>query len=83
MQLQSTALFDYLTVRETLKLFADLYGADDSPARIGQLLDVALLTEKANCRVEDLSGGQQKRLSLALALVNDPKIVFLDEPTMG
>jgi ABC-2 type transport system ATP-binding protein len=82
-QLQSTALFDYLTVRETLKLFADLYGTDDSPARIQQLLDVVLLTEKANCRVEDLSGGQQQRLSLALALVNDPKIVFLDEPTMG
>ncbi len=82
-QLQSTALFDYLTVRETLKLFADLYGADDSPARIRQLLDVVLLTEKANCRVEDLSGGQQQRLSLALALVNDPKIIFLDEPTMG
>jgi ABC-2 type transport system ATP-binding protein len=82
-QLQSTALFDYLTVRETLKLFTDLYGADDSPARIRQLLDVVLLTEKANCRVEDLSGGQQQRLSLALALVNDPKIIFLDEPTMG
>jgi ABC-2 type transport system ATP-binding protein len=42
-----------------------------------------LLTEKANCCVEDLSGGQQKRLSLALTLVNDPKIVFLDQPTMG
>jgi ABC-2 type transport system ATP-binding protein len=82
-QLQGTALFDYLTVRETLKLFADLYGADDSPARIRQLLDVVSLTEKAKSRVEDLSGGQQQRLSLALALVNDPKIVFLDEPTTG
>ena len=82
-QLQSTALFDYLTVRETLKLFADLYGADDSPARIRQLLDVVSLTEKAKSRVEDLSGGQQQRFSLALALVNDPKIVFLDEPTTG
>jgi ABC-2 type transport system ATP-binding protein len=80
-QLQSTALFDYLTVRETLKLFADLYGVDDSPARIRDLLDVVSLTEKAKSRVEDLSGGQQQRLSLALALVNDPKIVFLDEPT--
>ena len=82
-QLQGTAFFDYLTVRETLKLFADLYGADDSPARIRQLLDVVSLTEKAKSRVEDLSGGQQKRLSLALALVNDPKIIFLDEPTTG
>jgi ABC-2 type transport system ATP-binding protein len=82
-QLQSTAFFDYLTVRETLKLFADLYGADDSPARIRQLLDVISLTEKANCRVEDLSGGQQQQLSMVLALVNDPRIVFLDEPTTG
>ena len=82
-QLQGTAFFDYLTVRETLKLFADLYGADDSPARIKQLLDVVALTEKAKSPVEDLSGGQRQRLSLALALVNDPKIVFLDEPTTG
>jgi ABC-2 type transport system ATP-binding protein len=82
-QLQSTALFDYLTVRETLKLFADLYGADDSPAHIRDLLDVVSLTEKTKSRVENLSGGQQQRLSLALALVNDPKIVFLDEPTTG
>jgi ABC-2 type transport system ATP-binding protein len=82
-QLQSTALFDYLTVRETLKLFADLYGADGSPARIRELLDVVSLAEKAKSRVEDLSGGQQRRLSLALALVNAPKIVFLDEPTTG
>jgi ABC-2 type transport system ATP-binding protein len=82
-QLQSTALFDYLTVRETLKLFADLYGADDSPARIRDLLDVVSLTEKTKSRVGNLYGGQQQRLSLALALVNDPKIVFLDEPTAG
>ena len=82
-QLQGTALFDYLTVRETLKLFADLYGADDSPARLRELLDIVSLTEKAKSRVENLSGGQQQRLSLALALVNDPKIVFLDEPTTG
>src|SRR3712207_995241 len=82
-QLQGTALFDYLTVRETLKLFADLYDADASPARIRYLLDVVSLTEKAKSRVENLSGGQQQRLSVALALVNDPKIVFLDEPTTG
>ncbi len=82
-QLQGTALFDYLTVQETLKLFADLYGADGSPARIRELLDVVSLAEKAKSRVEDLSRGQQQRLCLALALVNDPKIVFLDEPTTG
>jgi ABC-2 type transport system ATP-binding protein len=82
-QLQSTALFDYLTVRETLKLFADLYGADDSPARIRELLEAVSLTEEAKSRVEDLSRSQQRLLSLTLALVNDPKIVLLDEPTTG
>jgi ABC-2 type transport system ATP-binding protein len=82
-QPQGTALFDYLTVRENLKLFADLNGADASPARIRRLLDAVSLTERAESRVKDLSEGQQQRLSLALALVNDPKIVFLDEPTTG
>ncbi len=82
-QLQSTALFDSLTVRETLELFADLYGANGSPARIRQLLGIVSLSGKAKSRVEDLTWGQQQRLSLALALVNDPKIVFLDEPTSG
>ena len=82
-QLQATALFDYLNLQETLELFADLYGADSSPARIWELLETASLTEKATSRVEQLSGGQQQRLSLALALVNDPRILFLDEPTTG
>jgi ABC-2 type transport system ATP-binding protein len=82
-QLQSTALFDYLSVEETLRLFADLYGADGSPARIREMLEMGSLTEKARSRVDQLSGGQQHRLSLILALVNDPQVVFLDEPTTG
>jgi ABC-2 type transport system ATP-binding protein len=82
-QLQSTALFDYLSLEETLRLFADLYGADGSPARIRELLDSGSLAEKAKSRVDQLSGGQQQRLSLVLALVNDPQVVFLDEPTTG
>jgi ABC-2 type transport system ATP-binding protein len=82
-QLQSTALFDYLSVEETLRLFADLYGADGSRARIRELLEIGSLTEKARSRVDQLSGGQQHRLSLVLALVNDPQVVFLDEPTTG
>jgi ABC-2 type transport system ATP-binding protein len=82
-QLQSTALFDYLSVEETLRLFADLYSTDGSPARIWELLEMASLTEKAKPRVDQLSGGQQHRLSLVLALVNDPQVVFLDEPTTG
>ncbi len=82
-QLQTTALFDYLSIEETLGLFADLYGADSSPERIRKLLEMVSLTEKAKARVDQLSGGQQQRLSMALALVNDPKVVFLDEPTTG
>ena len=82
-QLQSTALFDYLSVEETLRLFADLYGADGSPARIRELLEIGSLTEKAKSRVDQLSDGQQHRLSLVLALINDPQVVFLDEPTTG
>ena len=82
-QLQSTALFDYLSVEETLRLFADLYGTDGSPARIRQLLEIASLAKKAKARVDELSGGQQHRLSLILALINDPQVVFLDEPTTG
>jgi ABC-2 type transport system ATP-binding protein len=82
-QLQSTALFDYLSVEETLRLFADLYGTDGSPDRIQQLLGIASLAKKAKARVDELSGGQQHRLSLILALINDPRVVFLDEPTTG
>ena len=82
-QLQTTALFDYLSIEETLSLFADLYGADSSPEHVWRLLKTVSLTEKKGARVDQLSGGQQQRLSMALALVNDPQVVFLDEPTTG
>ncbi len=82
-QLQKTALFEELTVCELLGLFATLYLTDASRSRIDSLLERVSLTEKATARVSTLSGGQQQRLSLAIALVNDPEIVFLDEPTTG
>ncbi len=82
-QLQSTSLFDHLTVGELVSLFAELYGADGSPGRTQDLLGMVSLTEKADDHAQTLSGGQQQRLSIALALVNDPEIVFLDEPTTG
>jgi len=82
-QLQTTALFDYLSVEETLALFADLYGVDGSREHVWHLLKMVSLTEKKDARVDQLSGGQQQRLSVALALVNDPRVVFLDEPTTG
>ncbi|MCC6792154.1 MAG: ABC transporter ATP-binding protein [Thermomicrobiales bacterium] len=82
-QLQTTALFDYLNASELIELFAGLYGVDGSPERIEQLLGIVGLQEKRKARVDELSGGQRQRLSITLALVNQPKVVFLDEPTTG
>ncbi len=82
-QLQTTALFDYLNASELIGLFADLYGVDSSPGRVEQLLGMVGLLEKRDSPANQLSGGQQQRLSIALGLVNDPIVVFLDEPTTG
>ena len=82
-QLQTTALFDYLTCAEILALFASLYRADASAARVEGLLALIGLEEKGRSRINTLSGGQQQRLAVALALVNTPRLVFLDEPTTG
>jgi ABC-2 type transport system ATP-binding protein len=82
-QLQTTALFDYLNATELIQLFAGLYGVDGSAKRVDELLETVRLQEKRNARVDQLSGGQRQRLSITLALVNRPKVVFLDEPTTG
>ena len=82
-QLQSTALFDYLSAAELVELFAGLYNVAAPAARVVELLGMVGLEEKRNARVQELSGGQQQRLSIALALVNRPRVVFLDEPTTG
>ncbi|GHJ57678.1 ABC transporter ATP-binding protein [Nocardioides sp. OK12] len=78
-QLQASSFFERLTAREQIRTFAALYSrpareADDWLERVG-------LAEKAGTRVEDLSGGQAQRLSIACALVHDPEVLFLDEPT--
>ncbi len=78
--LQSTALPSKLRVREALELFANFYPRH---ADVGQLLRRFQLEEKAHAFYSDLSGGQKQRLALAMALVNDPRVVFLDEPTAG
>ena len=79
-QLQTTVFFDTLTVWETIDLFGAFY---PRTLAVDELVALAELQEKADARVNELSGGQHKRLSIALALVNDPSIVFLDEPTTG
>jgi ABC-2 type transport system ATP-binding protein len=81
-QLQATALFDYLTTFELLELFQRFYGPADRSA-IEDVLALVGLEEKAQARVTTLSGGQQQRVAIALALVHEPAIVFLDEPTTG
>jgi ABC-2 type transport system ATP-binding protein len=82
-QLQSTTLFDKLTARELLDLFARFYGRTDTAERAERALELVGLVEKGDAFAEDLSGGQQQRLAIALALVHDPEVVFLDEPTTG
>src|SRR5882762_4022277 len=78
--LQSTALPDKLRVMEALKLFASFYKRRRNPE---DLLKRFGLEEKRNAFYSQLSGGQKQRLALAIALVNDPKVIFLDEPTAG
>ncbi len=79
-QLQANEYFDRLSLSELLTLFSNLYDRQDDPAI---LLGKVNLVEKANARPSNLSGGQKQRFSIACALVNDPKVLFLDEPTTG
>lgn len=77
---QSTALQDFITVRETLELFQEFY---PSTRPIDELIEVCALGEFLDRDTRKLSGGQRQRLLLAIALVNQPEILFLDEPTTG
>ncbi|WP_380701158.1 ABC transporter ATP-binding protein [Salinithrix halophila] len=79
-QLQSTALFDHLTVEEIILLYGSFYRDMRS---LSELLTSFALEEKRKTLVKHLSGGQRQRLAIAIAVVHDPKVIFLDEPTTG
>ena len=81
LSLQETRFIDKLTVRETVKLFASFFGLKDT--RVEEIIHVVGLDEKTKSYVVNLSGGQRQRLALGVALLNDPKILLLDEPTTG
>ncbi len=79
-QLQSSAYFSFLTLQEILEIFGSFYAKSLNP---DELLQMVGLQEKANFFVNKLSGGQKQRFSIVASLINDPDIVFLDEPTTG
>ncbi|MGB9856989.1 MAG: ABC transporter ATP-binding protein [Dictyoglomaceae bacterium] len=78
--LQETNLIPHLTVEETLKMFRSLF---KKGLKVEEILEFISLQDKANSYIENLSGGQKQRLVIGLALINDPLLLFLDEPTTG
>ena len=79
-QLQTSGYYPGLTLTELLKLFGGLYNRD---VNTKEFLDLVNLADKAKSKYKELSGGQKQRFSIATTLINQPKIIFLDEPTTG
>ena len=82
---QDTAVADHLTVRENLEFMAAVYGYDKAEVkqRTDRIIEEFHLGEVVNQRAQTLSGGWKRKLSIAMALISDPKVLFLDEPTLG
>ncbi len=79
---QETSVANNLTVKENLEFFAQIYNNNDENA-VEKIVDIFSLSEVLNQRAKTLSGGYKRRLSIAIALISKPKILFLDEPTLG
>ncbi|MBK9331158.1 MAG: ABC transporter ATP-binding protein [Ignavibacteria bacterium] len=79
-QLQAAGFYPNLYLNELIELFAGLYNVNTDP---DELLDLVNLREKKNSKFKELSGGQKQRFSICTTLINDPKLIFLDEPTTG
>ena len=79
---QETSVANNLTVKENLEFFANIYNNNDANT-INEIVDIFNLNEVLNQRAKTLSGGYKRRLSIAIALISKPKILFLDEPTLG
>ena len=80
---QETAVAPNLTVRENLELIAEIYGVSNIKEETDRIISQLSLNEKEFSRAKTLSGGWQRRLSIAMALITSPEVLFLDEPTLG
>lgn len=80
---ESRGFYHWMTAEEYLLFFAELYGIKDATARVESLLDQVSLTERKRSKIGTYSRGMKQRLGLARAMINQPKILFLDEPTLG
>lgn len=80
---QASALYEDLTIRENITFFAQMCGRGDNSQRIAEVVELVNLADRANSLVRTISGGMKQRASLACALVHAPRILLLDEPTVG